>query len=136
MDLAEAVNVVREQHRAVMCTRREDGAPAMSPVVVAAEDDGALLISTRETAYKVRHLRRDPRLWLCVLPDAFFGRWIQVAGTAEIVGLPEAMDGLERYYRLVAGEHDDWEQYRNAMREERRVLVRVTPTSAGPDRSG
>jgi PPOX class probable F420-dependent enzyme len=136
MDLAEAVGVVSEQDHAVMCTRRKDGTPAMSPVVVAAEDDGTLLVSTRETAYKVKHLRRDPRLWLCVLPDAFFGRWIQVAGTAEIVGLPGAMEGLERYYRIVAGEHDDWDDYRNAMREERRVLLRITPTSAGPDRQG
>lgn len=136
MDLVEAIAVVREQPHAVISTVRADGTPAMSPVVVAADGGGELLISTRETAYKVRHLRRDPRLWLCVLPDGFFGRWIQVAGRAEIVRLPDAMTGLERYYRIVAGEHENWEEYRAAMREERRVLLRVTPTAAGPDRSG
>lgn len=136
MDIAEAVEIVRTQHHAVLSTIRADGSPAMSPVAVAADDDGTLLVSTRATAYKVRHLRRDDRLWLCVLPDAFFGKWIQVAGAAEIVSLPDAMPGLERYYRLVAGEHEDWEEYRAAMRQERRVLLRITPTSAGPDRSG
>lgn len=136
MELDEARGVVREQPRAVLTTLRADGTPQMSPVLVAAHEDGHLLVSTRETAYKVRNLRRDPRLWLCVLPDGFFGRWIQVEGHAEIVGLPEAMDGLVDYYRRVAGEHDDWDDYRAAMQRERRVLLRVELRSAGPDRSG
>ncbi|MGD9529973.1 PPOX class F420-dependent oxidoreductase [Pseudonocardia sp.] len=136
MDLDEARAVVREQPRAVLVTLRGDGTPQTSPVLVAVGDAGELLISTRETAYKVRHLRRDPRLWLCVLPEGFFGRWIQVEGSAEIVSLPEAMDGLVDYYRRVSGEHGDWDDYRAAMQRERRVLVRVRMERAGPDRSG
>jgi len=136
MDLDEARNVVRQQPRAVLATLRSDGTPQMSPVLVAADDAGNVLVSTRETALKVRNLRRDPRLWLCVLPDGFFGRWIQVEGRAEIVPLPEAMDGLVDYYRRVSGEHDDWDEYRAAMESERRVLVRVALDRAGPDRSG
>jgi PPOX class probable F420-dependent enzyme len=136
MDLDEARDVVREQHRAVLATLRADGNPQMSPVLVAVDDDGRVLVSTRETAMKVRNLRRDPRLWLCVLPDSFFGRWVQVEGNAEIVSLPEAMDGLVDYYRRVAGEHDDWDDYRAAMQRERRVLLRVTLDRAGPDRAG
>lgn len=128
--------MVREQHRAVLATLRSDGTPQMSPVLIAVDDDGRVLVSTRETALKVRNLRRDPRLWLCVLADAFFGRWIQVEGRAEIVPLPEAMDGLVDYYRRVSGEHDDWDDYRAAMERERRVLVRVELDRAGPDRSG
>ena len=89
------VGVIREQHRAVFATTRHDGTPQMSPVLVAVDDDGRALVSIRETAAKVRNLRRDPRSWLCVLPDGFFGRWVQVEGLAEIVYLPEAMDGLE-----------------------------------------
>ncbi|HLU56586.1 MAG TPA: PPOX class F420-dependent oxidoreductase [Pseudonocardia sp.] len=136
MDLEEARAVVREQHRAVLATVRHDGTPQLSPVLVAVADDGRLLVSTRETALKVRNLRRDPRTWLCVLPDGFFGRWIQVEGRAEIVSLPEAMDGLVDYYRRVSGEHDDWDSYRAAMQRERRVLLRIELTRAGPDRAG
>jgi PPOX class probable F420-dependent enzyme len=136
VDLDEARAVIREQHRAVLATIRDDGTPQMSPVLVAVDDEGRALVSTREPALKVRNLRRDPRLWLCVLADGFFGRWVQVEGRAEIVSLPEAMDGLVDYYRRLSGEHDNWDDYREAMRRERRVLLRVTLTRAGPDRAG
>lgn len=136
MDLDDAREVLREQHRAVLATMRGDGTPQMSPVLVAVDDGGRVLVSTRETALKVRNLRRDPRSWLCVLPDGFFGRWVQVEGRTEIVPLPAAMDGLVDYYRRVSGEHDDWDGYREAMRREQRVLLRVELVRAGPDRSG
>lgn len=136
MDLEEARGVVREQHHAVLATMRSDGTPQLSPVSAAVDDAGRVVVSTRETAVKVRNLRRDPRLWLCVLPDGFFGRWIQVEGDVEVLGLPEAMEPLVDYYRSVAGEHPDWDDYRAAMERERRVLLRVTVTRAGPDRSG
>lgn len=136
MDLDEARAVIREQPKAVLATLRGDGTPQMSPVLAAVHDDGAVLVSTRETALKVRNLRRDARLWLCVLPDGFFGRWIQVEGRAEIVSLPAAMDGLVDYYRRLSGEHENWDDYRAAMEREGRVLVRVALDRAGPDRSG
>ncbi|MCK2240212.1 MULTISPECIES: PPOX class F420-dependent oxidoreductase [unclassified Crossiella] len=136
MDLTEARRIVREQPRAVLATTRTDGSPQMSPVLAGVAEDGAILISSRATAFKVKNLRRDPRIWLCVLPDAFFGRWIQIEGTATVVDLPEAMPGLEDYYRRVTGEHPDWAEYRATMESERRVLIRVELTRAGPDRSG
>ncbi len=136
MDLDAAREVVREQHRAVLATMRADGSPQMSPVLVALDDEGRVLVSTRETALKVRNLRRDPRSWLCVLPDGFFGRWVQLEGHTEIVSLPAAMDGLVDYYRRVSGEHENWDDYCEAMRRERRVLLRVELVRAGPDRAG
>lgn len=136
MDIDAALETLREQHRAVLATLRSDGTPQLSPVLTAVDDDGRVLVSTGETAFKTRNLRRDPRLWLCVLPDAFWGNWLQVEGRAEIVPLPEAMDGLVRYYRQISGEHPDWDAYREAMRTERRVLLRVELTRVGPDRSG
>jgi PPOX class probable F420-dependent enzyme len=136
MDLDKAREIIRKQHRAVLATIRDDGTPQMSPVLVGVDDDGRVLVSTRETSVKVRNLRRDQRLWLCVLPDGFFGSWIQVEGSADIVSLPDAMDGLVDYYRRISGEHKNWDDYRAAMKRERRVLVRVTLTRAGPDRSG
>lgn len=136
MDLDQARDIVREQHRAVLTTMRSDGTPQMSPVLAALDDQDRVVVSTRRTAFKVRNLRRDSRAWLCVLPDGFFGRWIQIGGTALIVELPEAMEGLMDYYRRVSGEHPDWAGYRAAMEREQRVLLQIELTSAGPDRSG
>jgi PPOX class probable F420-dependent enzyme len=94
------------------------------------------IISSRETAYKVRNLRRDPHAALCVFVEAFTGPWIQIEGTAEVVFLPEAMEPLIDYYRRLAGEHPDWEDYRRAMTADRRALIRITIERAGPDRQG
>jgi PPOX class probable F420-dependent enzyme len=136
MNIADAVDVVRQQHHAVLATTRSDGSPQMSPVGVTADDAGRLLISSRATAYKTRNLRRDPRAWVCVLPDAFYGRWFLVEGEVEIVELPDAMDLLIDYYRRISGEHPDWDEYRQAMVAEQRVVLRIRPTRAGPDRQG
>jgi PPOX class probable F420-dependent enzyme len=136
MDIDEARSFVRDHHRAVMTTRRANGDPQLSPVVCSVDADGRVAVSTRETAMKVKNLRRHPRVSLCVLNDGFFGDWIQVDGTATIVSLPEAMELLVEYYRSLAGEHPDWDDYRAAMERERRVLVRIDIERAGPDRSG
>jgi len=136
VDIGQALDVVRGQHRAVLATERKDGRPQLSPVA-AAVLDGAVVISSRETAIKVRNLRRRPYASLCVFGDAFFGApWVQVEGRATIVSLPEAMDGLVDYYRAVAGEHPDWDDYRSAMTREQRVLIRITVERAGPDVAG
>lgn len=136
MDLDEARAVVAEQHHAVLATLRQDGTPQMSPVAATVDGQGRVVVSTRKTAFKVRNLRRDPRVWLCVLSDGFYGRWIQVGGSVRIVELPEAMEGLVDYYRRVSGEHPDWDDYRAAMEREARVLLQIELTSAGPDRAG
>jgi PPOX class probable F420-dependent enzyme len=134
--LEEAREFLTTHHRAVMVTLRADGSPALSPVLVGVDGQGRALVSTRETAMKTRHLRRDPRTWLCVLSDQFFGPWIQVGGRAEVVSMPEAWDGLVDYYRRVAGEHPDWAEYERAMIAERRVLIRINLEQAGPSVSG
>lgn len=136
MDLEQARAVVAEQSRAVLATMRKDGTPQQSPVVVAVDAEGRLVVSSRQGAYKVRNARRDPRVWLCVLPDGFFGRWIQVEGTVRILDLPEAMEPLVDYYRTLSGEHSDWDEYRASMQRDQRVLMVIEPTRAGPDREG
>ncbi len=136
MDLDRARGFLRTHHRAVLATTRRDGRPQLSPVVAAIDGEGRVLISTRETAVKTRNLRRDPRASLCAFNDGFFGEWIQVDGTAEVVSLPAAMELLVAYYRAVAGEHPDWDDYRAAMERDKRVIVRVSITRAGPDVSG
>lgn len=137
MDLDDARAFLREHHRAVLATTRSDGQPQLSPVVTGIDDDGAAVISTRETAVKTKNLRRHPRAWLAVVPDGFFGSWAQVEGDVEIVDLPAAHDGLRALYRQVSGgEHSDWEEFDEAMRTERRVLVRIHLDRAGPTVSG
>jgi len=137
MDLDEARDVLRRQHRAVLATWRSDGTPQLSPVTVGVDEEGYAVISSRTTAYKVRNLRRDPRAYLCVFPDTFFGgRWVQVDGTVSVVNLPEAMEPLVEYYRRISGEHPDWADYRAVMERDQRVLLRMEITRAGPDRAG
>src|ERR671932_111223 len=132
----EVRDFVRANHRGVLATLRRDGSPQLSPVLIGVDDDGSLLISTRETAMKTANVRRHPRAWVCVLRDEFFGQWVQAEGSAIVESLPAAMDGLVRYYRLVAGEHPDWDEYRRAMERERRVLLRIRIDRAGPARQG
>jgi PPOX class probable F420-dependent enzyme len=136
MDIDRALDFVREHHHAVMQTYRRDGSPQMSPIACNVDADALIVVSTRETAMKTTHLRRDPRVALCVLSDGFFGDWIQIEGTAEIVSLPEAIEGLVEYYRTTSGEHPDWDDYRAAMIRDQRVIVRITAERAGPDRAG
>ncbi len=135
MDLDRARDFVRSHHRAVMATRSASGVH-QSPVLVGVDEQGRLTVSSRETAYKTRHLRADPWVQLCVIPDGFFGDWVYVEGTAEVVSLPEAMDPLVDYYRGISGEPDDWDEYRAGMERERRVIFQITPERAGPDQSG
>jgi PPOX class probable F420-dependent enzyme len=90
----EALEFVPGNRRAVLITRRRGGGLQTSPVLVGVDGEGKVVISTWEGAAKTRNLRRDPRAVLCVLSDDFFGRWIQIEGTAQIVSLPEAMEGL------------------------------------------
>jgi PPOX class probable F420-dependent enzyme len=136
MDIGRAADFLRAHHRAVLATSRSDGMPQLSPVTCAVDDEGRVLVSTRETAVKTKNLRHRPRASLCVFTDTFFGEWVQVEGNAEVISLPGAMDLLVDYYRRVSGEHPDWDDYRAAMIRDRRVIVRITITRAGPDVSG
>jgi PPOX class probable F420-dependent enzyme len=135
MELQKALEFISRNHRAVLSTTRGDGRPQLS-LVAAGTEGGNVVISTRETAMKTKNLRERPQASLLVFTDAFYGDWVQVDGSVEVVSLPEAMDGLIAYYRQLSGEHPNWDEYRAAMEHERRVLLRITVESAGPDKAG
>jgi PPOX class probable F420-dependent enzyme len=135
VDLERAREFIRDNHRGVLATRRPDGSIQQTPVLANVDAEGRVIISTRETAYKTHYLRRDPWAQVCVFTDRYFGEWVFVEGRAEVVSLPEAMEPLVDYYeRFTYQESED--EYRERMRRERRVLVRITLERAGPDRKG
>jgi PPOX class probable F420-dependent enzyme len=137
VDVDGAREFIHEHHRGILATRAPGGAIRQSPVVAAVDDDGAIVISSRETAYKVRYLREDPRAQLCIFTDRFFGPWVWVEGTADILSLPEAMEPLVDYRRRFTDAGGiDWLDYRARMERERRVLIRIRPERAGPGRQG
>ena len=136
MDAAEALEFLRANHRAVMATTKADGSTQMSPITVGVDREGRVVVSSRETAYKVRHLRALPYAAICAFSDQFFGPWVQVEGPVEVVSLPEAMEPLVDYYRAISGEHPDWDDYRAAMERDQRVILRMTVERAGPTVSG
>ena len=132
MQAERARQFVRQNHRGVLATLRKDGRPQVTPVMAGVDEGGRVEISSSELTAKVRNLRRDPRASLCMLTESFFGESTQILGTAEIVSLPEAMDGLVEYYRRIAGEHPDWGEYREAMKREQRCLIKITIEQAIP----
>jgi PPOX class probable F420-dependent enzyme len=129
MDLSAALAFLSGNSRIVLATRRADGSLQMSPVN-AGVIDGAVVISSRAMLAKVHNLRRDPRASLVVLTERFYGAWVQIDGTADIVDQPDALPLLDDVYRAIAGEHPDWDEYRAAMIADRRVVIRIRPERA------
>ncbi|WP_066371677.1 PPOX class F420-dependent oxidoreductase [Herbidospora mongoliensis] len=136
MEIQKALEFVRANHRAVLITRHADGRVQTSPVTVGVGAGDRVVISSRETAVKIRNVRANPEVVLTVMTDAFYGQWLQLDGTAEVISLPEAMEPLVDYYRDISGEHPDWDDYRTTMERDRRVIISVTVTKAGPDFHG
>ena len=136
MDIDAARSYLSTHHHSVLIARKPDGSPQPSPVVHGVGDDGRVIVSSREPAYKVRNLRRDPLVTLCAFPDGFFGEWVVVEGRAGIVPLPDCLETLVELYRQVAGEHPDWGEFREAMVRERRVAIRIEIETAGPNVAG
>ncbi|HEY3000304.1 MAG TPA: PPOX class F420-dependent oxidoreductase [Acidimicrobiales bacterium] len=136
MDSDRARDFLRANHRAVMATTRADGTTQMSPITAGVDAEGRVVVSSRETAYKVAHVRALPYAAICAFTDGFFGEWVQVEGPVDVVSLPDAMEPLVDYYRAISGEHPDWDDYRAAMTSDRRVVLRLTIERSGPTVSG
>ena len=136
VDLAGLLEFVRPRHHLLLATTRADGRPQVSPVAGGVDDAGRIVISSYPGRAKVRNAQRDPRVSVCVLSDSWDGPWVQVDGDAEVLHMPDAEDALVDYYRYIAGEHPDWDEYRAAMRVQGKSLIRVTPTRWGPIATG
>ncbi len=127
---------IRDRHRAIVITTRRDGGPQASPVTCGLDDQGRIVVSTYPERAKTRNARRDDKVSVLILSDDFDGPWVQVDGTCEVIDMPEALEPLVDYYRAIAGEHPDWDDYRAAMERQGKSLLRVTPTRWGPVATG
>ncbi len=136
VDLPELLDFVRTRHHLLLATTRRDGRPQISPVSGGVDDRGRIVISTYPGRAKAVNAERDPRVSVLVLSDDWDDAWVQVDGDAEVLHMPEAEDALVDYYRCIAGEHPDWDEYRAAMRVQGKSLIRVTPTRWGPVATG
>ena len=132
----QLLDFLRPRSHALLATRRRDGGPQLSPVAAGVDAQGRVLVSTYPSRAKVGNARRDPRVSLCFLSDDWDDAWVQVDGTAEVLELPEALDAFVEYYRSIAGEHPDWDDYRAAMLRQGKVLLRVTLERWGPVATG
>ena len=134
MEIERALDAVRANHQAVLTTMRRDGRPQLSNVLVGVGDDGVLRVSTTADRAKYANLRRTP--WAAVHVDGdTFWSYAVVEGDvtlSDVAADPHdaTVDELVELYRSLAGEHDDWDDYRAAMVRDRRVVVRVAPTHA------
>ena len=133
---AELLDFVRPRHRLLLATARRDGRPQISPVSGGVDSEGRIVISTYPARAKTRNAEQDPRVSVLVLSDDWNGPWVQVDGDAQVLHMPEAVDGLVEYFRSISGEHPDWDEYREAMRIQDKSLIRITPTRWGPIATG
>ncbi|MFF0012955.1 PPOX class F420-dependent oxidoreductase [Streptomyces sp. NPDC005374] len=136
VSLDELLDFVRPRHRAILLTRRADGSPQASPLTCGVDDSGRIVVSTYPERAKTRNAKRDSHVSVLVLSDDWDGPWVQVDGTAEVVDSPESVEALVEYYRNIAGEHPDWDEYRAAMVKQGKSIIRVTPERWGPVATG
>lgn len=136
VDREELLEFLRPRHKGTLVTHRRDGRPQMSPVACGVDTEGRVVVSTYPERAKAVNLRRDPRVSLLVHSDDWDDPYVQVDGTAEVLDMPEALEPLVEYYRCIAGEHPDWDEYRDAMRKQDKSLIRITVEDWGPVATG
>ena len=133
IEIDKAKEFLTQHHWGILATRRKNGNLQMSPVTVGLDGQGRAIISSRETAYKVNNLRRDPRAALCAITSSFHGEgWVQINGNAEVISLPQALDTLVYLQRQAYGEHKNWPEFHERMARDRRVIIRINIENVGP----
>lgn len=134
MELATALDYARARHGGVLVTLKADGRPQLSNISYAVDEDGVIAISVTADRAKTRNAARDPRVSLHVTADDFWS-YVVVEGDAELTPVAESsddatVDQLVELYRQLQGEHPDWDEYRAAMVNDRRLVLRLRPTHA------
>ena len=137
MEISEVQKFLVDNHRGVLVAQKRDGSPQITLVTPAVDAEGHVIISSRDITYKVKNIRRDPRVSLLVMGQQFSGsKYYQIQGRAEVIALPEAMDGLMDFYQRTRGDGMTTEEARKKIVDEQRVLIRIDIESVGPQRRG
>jgi PPOX class probable F420-dependent enzyme len=136
VDRESLLEFLRPRHKATLVTLRRDGRPQMSPVTCGVDDEGRIVVSTYPQRAKAANARRDPRVSVLVHSDDWNDPYVQVDGTAEVIDMPDAVEPLVEYFRCISGEHPDWDEYRQAMRDQNKSLIRITVDRWGPIATG
>jgi PPOX class probable F420-dependent enzyme len=136
VDRSALLEFLKSRHNGLVITTRADGVPQASPVTCGVDEQGRIVVSTYPQRAKARNARRNPHVSIVVLSDAFGDAWVQVNGTAELIDAAEDVEPLVEYFRSIAGEHPDWDEYRAAMVKQGKTLLRITPESWGPIATG
>ncbi|MFD3950764.1 PPOX class F420-dependent oxidoreductase [Streptomyces albidoflavus] len=136
VDRAELLDFVRPRHRALLLTARADGSPQASPLTCGVDGEGRIVVSTYPERAKTRNAQRNPKVSMVVLSDEWNGPWVQIDGTAEVIDAPDSVEPLVEYFRVISGEHPDWDEYRAAMLKQGKSLIRITPERWGPVATG
>jgi PPOX class probable F420-dependent enzyme len=136
VERAELLEFVRSRHRCLLATTRGDGRPQLSPVTFGVDGADRIVISTYPQRAKAGNARANPEVSVCVQSDDWSGEYVQVDGRAEVLDMPDALEGLVEYFRVISGEHPDWDEYRDAMRRQDKSLLRITIERWGPIATG
>lgn len=132
----ELLEFVRPRHHGVLLTVRRDDRPQSSLVTMGVGDNGDILVSSYPERAKIHNLRRNPQASMVVMSDAFNGEFVHVDGTATVIDIPESVEGLIEYFRVISGEHSDWDEYREAMVHQGKSLIRLSIERWGPIAKG
>ena len=136
VERTELLDFIRPRHRGVLSTTRLNGRPQMSLVTMGLDDLDRIVVATYPERVKTVNARRNAVASMLVMGDEFNSEWVQVEGTIEVLDLPEALDPLCDYFRSISGEHPDWSEYRIAMVEQDKSLLRFSIETWGPISQG
>lgn len=118
------VEFLESQQHAIVATIQPDGTPQLTPNWYW-WDGEVIWISTLDWTVKVRNLRRDPRITLCIESGKRRGNYVQVFGTAEVFEgdvRETTLDLIRKYLPLEEEAQRHWESIKP-----NRVLIAVRP---------
>ncbi len=134
MELDKAIDFARSNQHSVLVTIRGNGRPQLSNVLHHVYPDGLIRVSITADRAKYKNLVRDPWAALHVTTKDFYP-YAVIEGEVELTPIaarPDdaVVDELVAYYRDAVGEHPDWNEYRETMVRDRRVIARFRATRA------